>query len=50
MLQRHSANAEDPMYDGERAVTDERVMITRRTLENCVGSLSLSMGEIKMFD
>ena len=49
MLQRHNANAEDPMYDGERAVTAERVIIARMTLEKGVGSLSLSMGEVNMF-
>ncbi len=50
MLQRHSANVEDPMYGGERAVTEQTVMMARRTLHDRVASLSLSNGEVNMLN
>lgn len=50
MLQRHSANAGDPMYGGERATTEDTVIMARRTLEDRVGRLLLSEGEVNIFD
>ncbi len=38
------------MYGGERAVTEQTVMMARRTLHDRVASLSLSNGEVNMLN